>query len=192
MSFVASCILNEPTLFLITLFSTHTHLNYHHGRWDDGGGGTATRCWRRHAAQGNNLKKYVFKIFKSKLQASLGMHNSMKIWDKIFPKGGTTHTFILVEQLRTLGENRQTSNVQISVLVYSLVFVIMRRIHSQYFQIFRKDEYWRMPYVKVSSRDYSSIYTRMAENITNIWYSPILSHAENRRMCRSALTLRII
>ncbi len=62
------------------------------------------------------------------------------------------------------------------------VLVIMCWIHSRHFQIFGKNEYWRIPYVKVSSHDYSSIYARMPENVTNIRYSPILSHPHVR--CR--------
>ncbi len=50
----------------------------------------------------------------------------------------------------------------------------MRQIDSRNFQIFRKDKYWRITYVKVSSRHYSSIYARMLENVTNIRYLPIL------------------
>ncbi len=41
----------------------------------------------------------------------------------------------------------------------------MRQIDSRHFQIFRKDEYWRIPCAKVSSRDYSSIYARTPENV---------------------------
>ncbi len=59
----------------------------------------------------------------------------------------------------------------------------MRQIDSRHFQIFGKDEYWRIPYVKVSSRDYSLIYVRMAENVTNIPYSPILGHSWRIDIC---------
>ncbi len=41
----------------------------------------------------------------------------------------------------------------------------MRQIHSQHFQICRIDEYWRVPYLKVSSCYYSSIYVRTPENV---------------------------
>ncbi len=70
---------------LFTLFSTHMHLNYHRGRWNDVEGGAATQWWGRDAAQGNNLRKYVFRILKSRLQANFGTHNSVKICGKIFP-----------------------------------------------------------------------------------------------------------
>ncbi len=42
-------------------------------------------------------------------------------------------------------------------------------------------EYGR--YVKVSSRDYSSIYARTQENVTNIRYSPILGHFRRIDVC---------
>ncbi len=64
-----------------------------------------------------------------------------------------------------LGENRRTSNVRINVFS---VFVIMRRIHSQHFQICGIDkywgEYWQITYVKVSSPDNLTIYVRTPEN----------------------------
>ncbi len=45
----------------------------------------------------------------------------------------------------------------------------MHRIHSQLFQVCRIDEYWReywwIPHVKVSCRDYSSIYAKTPENV---------------------------
>ncbi len=40
----------------------------------------------------------------------------------------------------------------------------MRQIHSRHFQICQIDKYWRIPYVKVSSCDYSSIYERTPKN----------------------------
>ncbi len=57
------------------------------------------------------------------------------------------------------------------------MFVIIRQIDSWHFQIFVKDEYWQIPYVKLNSHNYSSIYVRMLENVTNIRYSPILGHS---------------
>ncbi len=71
------------------------------------------------------------------------------------------------------------------------VFVIMRQIHSRQFQICGIDEYWReywgTPYVKVSSRHYSSIYARTPKNVDKysvFTYSRQFS--ENWRMCGSA------
>ncbi len=61
------------------------------------------------------------------------------------------------------------------------VFVIIRRIHSWHFQIFKKDEYWRIPHVKVSSCNYSSIYARTPEN--DIRYSPIPDHSQRIDVC---------
>ncbi len=37
--------------------------------------------------------------------------------------------------------------------------------------------------MKVSSRNDSSIYTRLPENVTNIWYSPILGHSRRINVC---------
>ncbi len=55
----------------------------------------------------------------------------------------------------------------------------MHWIHSRHFQICGIDEYWRIPYMKVSSRVYASIYARMAENNDKYFvfaYSPRLSY----------------
>ncbi len=38
--------------------------------------------------ENSDVRKYVFKIFKSKLQENFGTHNSVKIWGKIFPNIG--------------------------------------------------------------------------------------------------------
>ncbi len=66
-------------------------------------------------------------------------------------------------------------------------FVIMHRIDSRHFQIFRKDEYWWeywwIPYVKVNSRNYVSAYARTHEKFTNIWYSPILVYSRRIDIC---------
>ncbi len=37
--------------------------------------------------------------------------------------------------------------------------------------------------MKVSSRDYSSVYARTPKNVTNIWYLPILSHSWRIDVC---------
>ncbi len=42
----------------------------------------------RGAAKGNNLRKYAFIIFKTKLVANFGTHISVNIWGKIFPNIG--------------------------------------------------------------------------------------------------------
>ncbi len=41
----------------------------------------------------------------------------------------------------------------------------MCRIYSRHFQICRIDEYWWIPYPKVSSRDHSPIYVKMPKNV---------------------------
>ncbi len=80
-----------------------------------------------------------------------------------------------------------TNNVRISVFVHSWHFVIMCRIHSRHFQLCQINKYCRIPYMKVSSRDYSSIYARTHENVNK--YSVF---AYSRRidilMCGSSFT----
>ncbi len=70
----------------------------------------------------------------------------------------------------------------------------MCQIHSRHFQIRGIDEYWQeywqIHYVKVSSRDYSSVYARMPENVDEylvFGYSCLFS--ENWHMCGSTFTL---
>ncbi len=52
-----------------------------------------------------------------------------------------------------------------SMYSYILRICNYARIHSQHFQICGINKYWRTPYIKVSSRDYSSIYARMLTDI---------------------------
>ncbi len=59
----------------------------------------------------------------------------------------------------------------------------MRRIRSRHFQIFGKDEYWRILYVKVSSCNYSSIYARMSTNFGIRLFLPILRELAYVRFC---------
>ncbi len=71
------------------------------------------------------------------------------------------------------------------------VFVIMHQIHSRRFQICGIDEYWRIPFMEVSSRDYSSVYARMPENVDEYLvfaYSRLFS--KNWCMCGSTLIWR--
>ncbi len=78
MSFVASCTSNEPTLSS-NHFILQAHVlelpSWQMGRQRRG----AETQWGRGDAKGNNLRNYVFKIFKSKRKANFGTYNSEKM-----------------------------------------------------------------------------------------------------------------
>ncbi len=79
--------------------------------------------------------------------------------------------------IRKFSENSQISNVRIGVFVYSRYSSLCVE------QILGTYKYWRIPYVKVNSWYYSSLYARTPENVTNIRYSPILRHSQRIDVC---------
>ncbi len=59
----------------------------------------------------------------------------------------------------------------------------MRWIHSRHFQICGIDEYWQIPYVKVSSRDSRQFMWERPRMLTNIRYLPNLAYSPRIGVC---------
>ncbi len=59
----------------------------------------------------------------------------------------------------------------------------MRQIHSWNFQICGTDEYWQIPYVKVSFPITYQFMRERPKMLTNIRYSPILANSPRIGVC---------
>ncbi len=61
--------------------------------------------------------------------------------------------------------------------VYLYILAIRHLVSNTFSALPNFWKNWWIPYLKVSSRNYSSIYARAPENVTNIRYLPIRSHS---------------